>query len=90
MTVEEELLYYYKRATMFLDKLAQEKGEPEDIEEKKEDLEFIELIKNVIESRKKGENKYDHFDRHPDDLKTLVSMIKEIADGLENLGEGLN
>ena len=90
MTVEEELLYYYKRATMFLDKFAQEKGEPENREEKKEDLEFIELIKNVIESRKKGENKYDHFDRHPDDLKTLVLMIKEIADGLENLGEGLN
>ena len=90
MTVEEELLYYYKRATMFLDKFAQEKGEPKNREEKKEDLEFIELIKNVIESRKKGENKYDHFDRHPDDLKTLVLMIKEIADGLENLGEGLN
>ena len=90
MTVEEELLYYYKRATMFLDKFAQEKGEPENREEKKEDFEFIELIKNVIESRKKGENKYDHFDRHPDDLKTLALMIKEIADGLENLGEGLN
>ena len=90
MTIEEELLYYYKRAIFLREKLAQENGEPPDKEEDKEDREFIDLIKEVIESRKRGEHKYDHFYNNPEDMKTLVGMIKELADSLEDLGEGLN
>lgn len=48
MTIEEELLYYYKPAAMRSEILSLGKREMRDEEEKNEDEAFMKLIKEVI------------------------------------------
>jgi|GEM_PF-4091392 len=90
MTIEEELLYYLKRSTDLVAENKEYISDPDFEKNYKSILEFMEMLNDVIKDKKNGGHKYDFVDYESDKMKQIIKSMKEIADGLTELGEGLN
>ncbi len=90
MTEEEELLYYCKHAYDLIGRNKEYISDPDFEKNFNGLLEFIELLKDVLRSKKEGDHKYDFVDYESDQWKYLINKMKQMADCLTELEEGLN
>jgi len=90
MTIEEELLYYLKRSTDLVAENKEYIRDPDFEKNYKSILEFMKMLNDVIKDKKNGGHKYDFVDYESDEMKQIIKSMKEIADGLTELGEGFN
>ncbi len=87
MTTEEELLYYLKRTSDIFAAHKEYIHDPEFEERYEEMQELMSLLLDIIESRKKGENKYDYTS---DEMLDLKERIIQLAGDVEHLSEELS
>lgn len=90
MTIEEELLYYLKRSLDLFAANREYIRDPNFEERYKEMREVITLLLDIVESKSKGEHKYDFVDYDSKEMKDLVKRLKKFAKKFENFSGGLN
>ena len=90
MTLEEELLFYIKRASDLFAANSEYIRDPDFKDRYKEMRETMDILLEVIESKKKGEHKYDHIDYNSIDMLELKEKLKEIAEGFDKISGMFN
>ncbi len=90
MMIEEELLYYLKLSITRVDANKDVILDPNYEANLKNVKEFMDLLKDIIASKKRGEDTYDYIDYESDEMKSLIKNMKRLADNLTELGDSLN
>lgn len=90
MMIEEELLYYLKLSITRVDANKDVILDPNYEANLKNVKEFMDLLKDIIASKKNGEDTYCYIDYESDEMKSLIKNMKRLADSLTELGDSLN
>ena len=85
MTIEEEVLYYLKRSSDLFAANREYIRDPNFEERYKAMREVITLLLDVVESKSKGEHKYDFVDYNSENMQFLKEKLKKLAEGFENI-----
>ena len=85
MTIEEEVLYYLKRSSNLPAANREYNCDPNFEERYKAMREVITLLLDVVESKSKGEHKYDFVDYNSENMQLLKEKLKKLAEDFENI-----